>query len=190
MKFPNPNSKFTVSRNPDEFGTIMNKIRRQILVCLLACVCFNCSAYAASGSSGWSIFNRIQSSQFRAISATSPGYSDLSGILYNPAMAGTLSSKQLLLISELGFAEDKPGAAFVGLPTGKGMISFGAGYYDAGSVELNWIENGEVMTENVALQRDMLGVLSYKRSLFHNLYAGVTVKAAKSEIAQRSSASA
>jgi TolB-like protein len=70
------------------------------------------------------------------------------------------------------------------------MISLGAGYYDAGSVELNWIENDEVMTQNVSLQRDTLVLLSYEHPLFSNLYAGVTVKGANSEIAERSSASA
>ncbi len=169
----------------------MNNSRRKVFLSLIIFAFYNCSVYAASDSSGWTIFNRIESSQFRALSVTSPGYSNLAGVLYNPAMAGTLSSKQLLFISELGFADDKLGAALVGIPVGKGMLSIGGGYYDAGSVDLNWIGNdGGLNTENVSLESDTLGLLSYEHPILSNLYAGMTLKGATSNIAQRSTASA
>jgi hypothetical protein len=168
----------------------MNKLHYKYILFLLSLICFSRSIYAAAGSSGWTIFNRIQSSQFKALSVTSPGYSDLSGVLYNPAMAGTLSSRQLLFVSELGFTDDKIGAVLAGTPVGKGMISLGAGYYDAGAVELNWIENGGVMTQNVSLETDTLGLVSFEYPVLPNLYAGATLKGATSVIAQRSTASA
>ena len=129
----------------------MYSISRRIIFFILTFIFSGSGVFAQSGYSGWPIFNKIQSSQFKAISATSPGYSDLSSVLYNPAVAGTHSSKEFLFISELGFAEDKLGAAFFRLPAGKGMISLGGGYYDAGTVELNWLENGAITTESVSL---------------------------------------
>ena len=147
------------------------------------------SVYADFGESGWTIFNKAQSARFRAISAASPVAGDLSGVFYNPAVLGTDKRKEIFFLSELGASEDKLGGVVYGQPLKNGMLAIGAVYFDAGMMELNWIDDfGNILTENVTAQRDIMGLVSYGHRFSDKFYGGVTAKAATSEIAQRDSA--
>lgn len=145
---------------------------------------------AEFGKSGWPIFRKVQSAQFRGISASAPDCANLSGILYNPAIGGLFENRELLIVSERGLSEDTLGAVVYGIPAGAWMFAFGAAYYDAGSIELNWFENNEIQTESVSLQRDMMGTATIERKLSDTVFAGLSLKGATSELAQRVRASA
>jgi hypothetical protein len=147
-------------------------------------------AYAAYGKSGWSIFRKLQSAQFKSISATTPGYANVSGMIYNPAIASTFEEKQLFLMSEKGFSDDMLHGMLFETPLKVWTIAGGLIYYDAGEVELNWVENGALQTTTVSLQKDILGMVSFSRWITENMHAGITLKAANSELAQRYSARA
>jgi hypothetical protein len=157
---------------------------------LLAVTFLASSLHAEFGSTGWSIFKRLQSSQFNAISQVSPVNADLSGVMYNPSILGVINRKEILFVSELGLAEDKFGAVLIGIPWGEGMCSVGAMYYDAGLAEFNWVDNGTLQSREAYAERDTLAAFSYEHPLSRKVFAGVTVKGATSELAEYKSASA
>lgn len=148
------------------------------------------AARAEFGKSGWPILRKVQSAQFRGISASAPDYANISGVFYNPAIGGIFDSKEILVMSEKGLSDDALGAFVYGIPLDKWMIAFGGAYYDAGSIELNWFDNNEIKTENVSLQRDMLGLFVVERKLSDAVFAGLSLKGLSSELAQRVSATA
>jgi hypothetical protein len=142
------------------------------------------------GKSGWPIFRKAEAVNTRGITANTPAYSSMLGLFYNPALLGSKYQREVFLISESGFAGDRLGGLIYGEPTKKGMISGGIIGYDAGTIELNWMENGELMSQNASAQRDLMGILSYGYRYRPNLYLGASVKAATSNIAERASANA
>lgn len=144
----------------------------------------------AARRSGWTIFQKIESTQFRGNTVTSMGYADMAAVLYNPAVPATFRRKEWVIVSEVS-GDERLGAVFVGLPAGRTCtVSAGAGYYDAGPAELNWIDGSELRSETVSLQKDMLAVAALSCFLSRSLAAGVAVKGASSEIAQQKSACA
>jgi hypothetical protein len=166
--------------------------RQELLVFLVFClfIAFPPALNADFGVSGWPIFKKIQSSQFESLSMLSPVNPDLTGSVYNPAILGFARHKELLLLSERGFAGDRFGAFIYSVPAGKGMLAFGGAYYDAGISELCWIDNGQLMSRNVSVQRDYMGMAAFEHPLGKRIYAGITLKAATSVLAEDASASA
>ncbi|MEW6557550.1 MAG: hypothetical protein AB1349_09375 [Elusimicrobiota bacterium] len=145
--------------------------------------------YASFGRSGWIIFRKAQSSKFKGLTTVGAIRGDLSGVFYNPAVLGTNNQREIFFISELGFAEDKFGGFVYGEPLKNGMISGGIVYYDAGKIELNWLEDGELKTnEEIIAQRDLLGILSYGHKFSDDLFSGASLKLATSKIIERESA--
>lgn len=149
---------------------------------------FGGAIFADSGTSGWTIFKKAQSTRFKGISSVAVVHGDFSGSLYNPALLGVRNQKEIFFVSETGLSEDKLGALLYGMPLKSGMVSGGFAYYDAGNVELNWMDGVELKSETVNAQKDIMGFVSYGRQYSSKLYAGASLKIATSEIAQRKSA--
>ena len=144
--------------------------------------------YAFFGKSGWTIFRKVRSAKFKAMTTTTGVRGDLSGVFYNPAVLGTNQQREIFFISERGFAEDKFGGLVYGAPLKNGMIAGGIVYYDAGKVDLYWSEGDGLMTESVIAQQDILGFLSYGHKFSDNFYSGLSVKIATSRLAEKKSA--
>ncbi|MDD5687102.1 MAG: hypothetical protein PHE88_04635 [Elusimicrobia bacterium] len=146
------------------------------------------TVYADFGKSGWSIFKKVQSAKFKAMTTVTGVRGDLSGVFYNPAVLGTNQQREIFFISELGLSDDKLGGLVYGEPLKNGMIAGGVAYYDAGIMELNWLEGGELKTANVSAQRDLFGLLSYGHKFSDSLFGGASLKFASSKIIERESA--
>lgn len=145
---------------------------------------------AAAGKSGWPVFKKIQTARFRGTAALSPVYGNVSGVLYNPALLGTIYQPTMLLTSELGLAEDKLGAFFYYMPWNNSIFAGGLTYYNAGSMELNWLDNDNLQSETVTAQQDFMGQVSYAYRLQKSFWAGISLKLARSELIQRATAMA
>ncbi|MEW6557135.1 MAG: carboxypeptidase regulatory-like domain-containing protein [Elusimicrobiota bacterium] len=143
--------------------------------------------YASFGKSGWTIFRKVSSAKFKCMTTIVAVRGDLSGVFYNPAVLGTNTQREIFFLSELGFTEDKLGGLVYGEPLSNGMLAGGVAYYDAGKMELNWLEGDELKTENVIAQQDILGLVSYGHKLTEQMFLGATVKIATSRIAERKS---
>ncbi len=144
--------------------------------------------YSSSTASGWIIFRKLQFLQFQGMVAAAPLHCDIPGFLYNPAVLQNVGNKEMSLISEYGPVGDKLGGIFYCSSIKNMKTACGVAYYDAGTVELNWIENGQLQTKNVCAQRDFFGIVSSAFSLSSKLMAGVSVKGARSELAQMETA--
>jgi hypothetical protein len=159
---------------------------KRVLLFLISALIMGQSAPAAeTGKTGWGVFRIAQSFRAKALASTFTGSSDLSGILYNPAITANKTAREFLLISEIGFSEDKLGGFIYGQPLNNGTLSGGAVYYNAGQIELNWLESGTLKTEEVSAQQDILGFLSYSRVLNEQCSMGLTLKGASSKLVAR-----
>lgn len=145
-----------------------------------------------AGKTGWSIFRKARSAKFKPITVTPvmAVRGDLTGVFYNPAVLSMNMYKEIFLLSELGLTDDIFGGVVYGHPLKKAGIAAGLIYYDAGKMDLNWLEGGKLITQNVSAQRDLLGILSYGRKFGNKLALGLTVKAATSRLFEKASASA
>lgn len=181
------NIKYTQNKSHNIYG-----IQKWILILLITLSPYYLTTflYASFGKSGWIIFRKVSSAKFKAITTVAAVRGDLSGVFYNPAVLGTNTQREVFLLSELGFTEDKFGGLVYGEPLRNGMLAGGVVYYDAGKIELNWIEGNELKTENVNAQQDVLGILSYGHKFSEKMFAGATVKIATSKIVERKSANA
>lgn len=163
--------------------------RRIIVFCMLL-PALSLPASAGSGTSGWQVLRRMVPTQFKTIAATMPEYTSIAGVVYNPAIAGGINHHELSILSEQGFADDHMGALLYGRRMGRWMLVMGGIYYDAGQSELCWIENDELKSRTVALQRDAMALITAGYQVSESVFAGITVKGARSEIAESASASA
>jgi hypothetical protein len=162
-----------------------------MLVIMLVCIAgLSKKSWADFGKSGWPIFKKAQAANSRGIVSSFGTYGSLSGIFYNPALLAARDRREAFLFSESGMVGDTLGGALYSEPLRNGAIAGGLVGYDAGSIELNWIENGELKTQNASAQRDLLGIVSYGRRLRSDLFVGGSIKAATSQIAERNSANA
>lgn len=143
---------------------------------------------AEAGKSGWPIFKKVQTARFKGTAALSPVSGNASGVLYNPALLGTVYQPTMLLTSELGLAEDKLGGIFYYMPGNKSIFACGLTYYNAGSIELNWLDNNNLQSETVTAQQDFMGQVSYAYRLHKSFWAGMSLKLARSELIQRATA--
>ncbi len=146
------------------------------------------------GKTGWSIFRKARSAKFKPITVTPvmAVRGDLSGVFYNPAVLALNMHKEIFFLSELGMTEDMFGGIVYGHPMKdkKSTVAGGIIYYDAGKMELNWLESGQLKSDEVTAQRDILGILSYGRLIKDNIALGATVKVATSRLVERESAMA
>ena len=166
----------------------LRRTKKKLSVVCVALLCAAGVSFGDTGTSGWTIFRKIASAQPKSIAAIMPLQGDLSGVLYNPAALGGRRKSELFFVSESGLADDRLGAALYSFPAGDGTLAAGFAYYDAGMMELNWLEGGQLVSDSVSAQKDMLGVISYGRRFTGRLALGASMKIASSEIAQRSSA--
>ena len=87
-------------------------------------------------------------------------------------------------------AEDKLGSFFYYLPWNKSVFACGFTYYNAGSMELNWLDNNTLQSETVTAQQDFMGQVSYAYRLDKSFWTGMSLKLARSELIQRATAMA
>ncbi|MCK5218582.1 fibronectin type III domain-containing protein [bacterium] len=145
---------------------------------------------AEAGKSGWPIFKKVQTASFKGTAALSPVDGNVSGVLYNPALLGTVYQPTMLLTSELGLAEDKLGGLFYYMPWNKSVFAGGLTYYNAGSIELNWLDDNTLQSETVNAQQDFMCQVSYAYRQHKSFWAGISLKLASSELIQRATAMA
>lgn len=175
-----------------QFSThIKRYFRKRYVLILLSCLFRHYGvALAQAGKSGWPIFRKAQAVNTRGTAAINTPESGLPGLYYNPASIAGKKRSEISIMSESGFIGDKLGGVIYGMPLKNGMIAGSLIGYDAGSMELNWMDNGNLMSENVTAQRDLMASVSYGHRYNQYLYLGGTLKAATTEIAQRASANA
>lgn len=166
------------------------KPMRPLQVSWILILCLAVNSFAGFGESGWLIFRKAQSPRFKALSAATAVNGDLSGIFYNPALTATNEKNEIFFLSELGFADDSLMGLIFGYPLSNGGLAAGIINYDAGKMELNWIEGTELKSEEVSAQKDTMGIISYALNMRKNIQAGLNIKIASSEIAERQKASA
>lgn len=166
-------------------------LRKTVFAVLLAAV-MGGSLYAGTGSAGWYIFRRPQSTKPRSVTSVASVRGDLSGVFYNPSILGTIRQKEVFFMSETGMANDTFGGMLYGHPLSGGTAGLAGGvvYYDAGKETLSWMDSSGIHEATLSMQRDMLGMLSYGRMLGKSLSVGATLKFATSNIAERKSATA
>jgi len=146
------------------------------------------AVFADYNASGWPIFRKAKFAQIDSLSAGSPQKSDISGFLYNPAVLGVKTSEELMILSEMGPVGDSLGSVLYGSKLKRGMLGFGIVYYDAGEAELNWIDNGILRSDTVSTQRDIMAAASYGYKVNETLTLGISLKGARSELAEMESA--
>jgi len=150
-------------------------------------------ATAKVAETGWWLLRRPQSTKPRPVVAVvSAVRGDLSGVFYNPSLLGLLTQREIFTLGEFGLAKDTLGGILYGHPFKNAGLSAGFIYYDAGKMDLWWIEQGEEKHRTATAQRDILGLLSYGHSFFKNksILAGATFKFTTSNIAETASANA
>lgn len=149
------------------------------------------SVYSQTGSSGFIILRRAQSSKPKSLAAVGSVRGDLSGILYNPALIATLDSNEMFIFGETGLTE---GARQGGAIYAKGLknsgISAGILNFDAGKEELfSYVPGRGIIKQSSSFQNDVLVIVNYGRS-FKKFKAGVSLKYVTSKIAGTKSNSA
>lgn len=175
-----------------EVGEVGGKMLKKLCLLLFAIhYLLIANSFAGTGSTGWWIFRRPQSTKPRALTSVAAVRGDLSGVFYNPAVLGSVQQKEIFVMSELGMALDTFGGLLYGTPVGKNSgVAIGAVYYDAGRTTLYYMEGGELKERNVVLQRDIFGIVSYGSKLNSSVLAGATLKLANSNIAEVKDATA
>ncbi len=165
---------------------------KRIVLVILIIMTASQIAIAKKGKAGWLIFRKARSAKFKPITVTPvmAVRGDLAGLFYNPAVLSLNQYKEVFLLSELGLTNDVFGGAVYGHPMGKGCVAGGLIYYNAGRMELNWIEGGELKTQEVTAQKDLLGIISYGRRFRENISLGLTLKIATSRLFEKASATA
>ncbi len=167
-------------------------MRKTFLFFLLVLMALPGTLSAGTGRTGWVIMRKARSAKFKPV-ATTPVMAvrgDLSGVFYNPAVLALNPSRELFLLSEIGMADDTFAGAVYGHPVTYGSWAAGIIYYDAGDMELSWFDGAGFQSETVKAQRDIMAMLSYGFRYTPRLSAGITLKAASSELFERASAGA
>lgn len=174
--------------NKRYYTDILKLIFIVILLITAIITLISTNSFSDFGASGWTIFRKLGSTQFKGISTAVPVNGDISGFLYNPSILGIIRNRQITMITEFGPVEDNLGGILYGSRVKDSFLAGGFVYYDAGIAELNWMESGELMTRNVHAQRDIMAVVSFGRAITKRLFAGVSMKCAASELAEMYSA--
>ena len=147
-------------------------------------------AFSDIGASGWWIFRRPQTTKLEELAIPASERGDISGVYYNPSILGVIKQKEVELTSQSGLGNDSFSSVLFGMPLKGGGFSVSASCYDSGSETLDYMQNGDLVERNVTVERDLLGTVSYGRSVTDKLSLGVSVKYATSNIAELATASA
>lgn len=167
----------------------MNINKLLILLCFLLIYSFSISECGSKASTGWSIFEKIQSVKPKSLSSTYYLPGDLSGILYNPSLLAKIERKELNLTTGFGYADERIAGVMYSFVYGSNLnMAAGVFNYDYGKMELCWIENDTIMERTVSAQSDYLGILGVGKRLKENMNAGVNLKVASSRIAEEATA--
>ncbi|MFC2061509.1 hypothetical protein ACFLUV_03265 [Elusimicrobiota bacterium] len=166
--------------------------RKFLLFLIICCTTLQLSFAGKAGKAGWSIFRRARSAKFKPITVTPvmAVRGDLTGVFYNPGVLAMNIRKEIFFLSELGLTDDMFGGVVYGHPFKDSAVAAGLIYYDAGEIELNWIEDGELESEEVSAQKDLLVIASYGKKITANTCLGITGKIATSKLVERESANA
>lgn len=113
------------------------------LFLILFLVAVNLADAKKTGKTGWSIFRRARSAKFKPITVTPvmAVRGDLSGVFYNPGVLAMVRYKEIFFLSELGLVDDAFGGVVYGHPLKESTFALGIIYYDAGKIELNWLDD-------------------------------------------------
>ncbi|MFH1416003.1 MAG: hypothetical protein ABIH89_07975 [Elusimicrobiota bacterium] len=170
----------------------MKMLKKYFIAVLITVIAVQTGFTGKTGKTGWMIFRKARSAKFKPITVTPvmAVRGDLSGVFYNPGVLAFNTRQEIFFLSELGLSEDMFGGLVYGHPLKNACIAGGLLYYDAGNIELNWLESGVLKSDNVNAQRDILGIASYGRKINDRLALGVTVKMATSRLVERASSNA
>ncbi len=159
---------------------------KKLMLFLSTFILFSINTFLQAKTTGWWIFRRVQSTKPKPVTAVAAVRGDLSGVIYNPSILGTITEKEIFFLSEIvGIANDTFGGVIYGQPVMKySGLSIGIVYYDAGRTTLYWIENGKEQQKTVTIQRDLLGLFSYGQKIATDIFAGITFKFANSRIVE------
>ena len=167
-------------------------LKKTLITVMLIAVAAQTAFSAGAGKCGWSVLRKANSAKFKAIAVTPVAAvrGDLSGVFYNPSVLALNETREMFFLSEAGLAKDVFGGALYGHPMKDACFAVGFLYYDAGSIELNWIDatTGELTSDTVSAQKDLLGIVSYGRKVKDDLALGATIKAASSSLFEKASA--
>lgn len=84
-------------------SVVKQKKSNYYILCIIILIHVNCFAQRT----GWLLFRRPESTKPRAIAAVTTVKNDLSGILYNPSILGTLTAPEIFFMTEItGLAGD------------------------------------------------------------------------------------
>lgn len=146
---------------------------------------------AAKSSTGWMLFRRLRSVKPKAVSSTHYFSGDLSGILFNPSLLGSIESKEYDFTASLGIADERIAGFMHAFPyNDTTSLALGIFNYDYGKISLNWIENDVMHERIVKAQSDYMGIVSWGRNINENLDYGLAFKMARSQVAETASAHA
>ena len=167
-------------------------MNKKYFLVLLILIAVTQQGFSRNGKTGWSIFRKARSPKFKSITVTPvmAVRGDLSGVFYNPAILALNMHKEIFFFSEMGLVNDVFGGIVYGHPLEKSSIAGGFIYYNAGKMYLNWLEDGDLKTEEVTAQSDILGIVSYGRMFTEKLSLGAILKFASSSLFGRESAAA
>lgn len=141
--------------------------------------------YSGVGSTGWIIFRKVQSPKPRSLTTVAAIRGDVSGVLYNPAILATIENKELFTMAEVGITEDKLYGIIYGYPLKRSGVSVGVLNYNLGKDVLYWIEGDkEVKSQEITLQDDYLGFISYGRQISNKIVIGITAKFATTKVVE------
>jgi hypothetical protein len=168
--------------------------KRLLPLLMLILTAFTQASFCVPLNSGWTIFSRLGSTRNETLDTCSPQtgeVSSINGFIYNPASLGINAYNGVVFFSENGTFEDRYGSfLFSKSVSEKSRLAFCAAYYDAGSEDLYWMDNGTLQQRSVSVQRDMLGIASFENRVHNKLSLGVSLKYASSRLAEMQSANA
>ncbi|MCX7716487.1 MAG: hypothetical protein N2Z73_03630 [Endomicrobia bacterium] len=166
----------------------MNKKRNAIIIFLITIM--TTFLESSAGKTGWLIFRKIQSPKPKPLTTVAAIRGDISGVLYNPSILATIQQKEIFTIGEIGIIGDNLLGLIYGHPFGKSGIASGILNYNLGKEKIYWIEAGEEKSDEITLQNDYLGFISYGRYLSDNISLGVTAKFATTKLVEAINSSA
>lgn len=158
--------------------------KAQLIIVLGLSICVTL-AFGDAGTAGFSILKKPNTARARSIASSVNANNDSSSLLYNSAMLKFSQKREMILISESGFAQDRMGGVILSIPAFKFLVSAGVFYYDAGTIELNWIEEDRIVTQNASAEKDILGLISCSIPLSNRVCFGVSAKHAQMELVER-----
>ncbi|MCS7232225.1 MAG: hypothetical protein RMJ67_08830 [Elusimicrobiota bacterium] len=158
-------------------------MKKFVITAVLLQIFFGYSV-TSGGKTGWLIFRKVHSPRPKPLTIVAAIRGDISGILYNPSVLATIQQKEVFTIADFGLAGDNLLGLIYGHPLSKSGITAGLLNYNIGKEKIYWIETGNEKSDEVTLQNDYLGFISYGRYLSDNIALGLTTKFAKTQLVE------